>query len=86
MRFVLDLQSRKVLLDIAQVEVLASILDGAEELCDIDVGNNIGDHGYAKQFIHGVGVFDLGKHMDLKVLSTDKYESLKFVTKQQEKK
>lgn len=87
MKFVIELYGgTKVLLDHQQLDILATALDGAETLKDIDVGRDNGDHGYAKQYIHGLAPYKSSEHLSIKLMSTEEYEALKFITKQQEKK
>ena len=86
MKFVLDMYGTKVLLTHEQLEILATALDGAEMLKDIDVGRENGDHGYANQYIHGITNYKLSDQLGLKIMSTEEYEALKFVTKQQQEK
>lgn len=87
MKFMFELYGgTKVLLTHAQLEILTTALDGAEMLKDIDVGKDNGDHGYAKQYIYGLAPWRTSEHLSMRVMSTEEYEAMKFVTKQQEAK
>lgn len=88
MRFVIDMYggNGKVLLTYEQLEILATALDGAEMLKDIDVGKDNGDHGYANQYIYGIKPWRTSENLNVKLMSSEEYETLKFITKQQEKK
>lgn len=87
MRFVIELYGGvKVLLTHEQLEILSTALDGAEMMKDIDVGKDNGDHGYINQFIYGIKPWRTSENLNVKLMSTEEYETMKFVTKQQEKK
>jgi len=87
MRFVIELYGGvKVLLTHEQLEILSTALDGAEMMKDLDVGKDNGDHGYAKQYIYGIAPWRTSENLSLKLMSSEEYEAMKFVTKQQEKK
>lgn len=87
MRFVVELYGGvKVLLTHEQLEILSTALDGAEMMRDIEVGKDNGDHGYNNQYIYGIKPWRTSENLNVKLMSTEEYEAMKFVTKQQEKK
>lgn len=87
MRFMIELYGgTKVLLTHDQLEILTTALDGAEMLKDIDVGKDNGDHGYAKQYVYGIGAWRTIENLSVRLMSSEEYEAMKFVTKQQEQK
>lgn len=87
MRFVVELYGGvKVLLTHEQLEILSTALDGAEMVKDIEVGKDNGDHGYNNHLIYGIKSWRTSENLNVKLMSAEEYEAMKFVTKQQEKK
>ncbi len=86
MKFIVDLNGSKVVLNQSQLEILTTALTGAERLRDIDVGKNNGTHGYSNQYIDGIKEFHMRTALQISVLSEDEYEALKFVSKQHPEK
>lgn len=82
MKFIVDLNGSKVVLNQSQLEILTTALTGAERLRDIDVGKNNGTHGYSNQYIDGIVEYHMRTSLHINVLSEDEYESMKFVAKQ----
>lgn len=86
MKFIVEISGASVLLDANQMQILSTALTGAERMVSLDVGRDNGTHGYANQYIHGVGEYHQPDMLSVKVLPAEDYEARKFITKQHAEK
>lgn len=86
MKFIVEISGTSVLLDANQMQILSTALTGAERLTNIDVGRDNGTHGYANQYVYGVGSYNQPDLLSVKILPAEDYEARKFITKQHEGK
>jgi hypothetical protein len=85
MRFVVDVSDNKVLLTYDQLEKLSALLCEAESMQDKWVGPNKGTTGSGNAYLTTIQAFNPIEQLDLKPVSDEQVEAIKFVQKQQEK-
>lgn len=85
MRFVVDISDHKVLLTYDQLEKLSALLCKTESLHDKWVGAGKGSTGSGNAYLTIIQAFNPIEQLELKVVSDEQVEAIKFVQKQQEK-
>lgn len=85
MRFVVDVSDNKVLLTYDQLEKLSALLCETEIMQDKWVGPNKGTTGSGNSYLTTIQAFNPIEQLDLKPVSDEQVEAIKFVQKQQEK-
>jgi hypothetical protein len=84
MKFIVELNGHRVILDAGRLEILASALNGSDYMHDHHVGTGNGTSGHAKSYIPVLKPYNLHENFALKVLDEEHYEAVKFITKQQD--
>lgn len=85
MKFVMSINSRKVLLTSEQLEQLAALLGNVETMEDKWVGSGKGTTGSGDSYIPVIYPYNPLEHLNLSLVSDEQVEAIKFVQKQQEK-
>jgi hypothetical protein len=81
MKYLLNLNDVKVLLDETQVTELVALLGSCEQLVDHHVGKNNGDHGYDMTYIYHVKPINIMESLSLRPMPDDQYGAAVLVTK-----
>lgn len=84
LNFVVEIASKKVVLDAAKLEVLWDIVHGADTLAEKWVGSGKGTTGSSKEYVPIINIFEAHKDLTITTVSQDQVEAIKFVMKQQE--
>ena len=84
LKFVVEIASKKVVLDTAQLEKLWDIVHGADVMAEKWVGSGKGTTGSSKDYIPIINMFESPKDLSVTIVSQEQIEAIKFVMKQQE--
>lgn len=84
LNFVVEIASKKVVLDAAQLEKLWDVVHGADILIEKWVGSGKGTTGSSKEYIPIISMFEAHKDLAVTTVSQEQIEAIKFVMKQQE--
>lgn len=84
LNFVVEIASKKVVLDAAQLEKLWDIVHGADVMAEKWVGSGKGTTGSSKDYIPTINMFEAHKDLSITTVSQEQIEAIKFVMKQQE--
>lgn len=84
LNFVVEIASKKVVLDAAQLEKLWDIVHGADVMSEKWVGSGKGTTGSSKDYLPIISMFEAHKDLTITTVSQDQVEAIKFVMKQQE--
>lgn len=84
LNFVVEIASKKVVLDATQLEKLWDIVHGADVMAEKWVGSGKGTTGSSKDYIPIINMFEAHKDLSITTVSQEQIEAIKFVMKQQE--
>ena len=84
LKFVVEIASKKVVLDTAQLEKLWDIVHGVDVMAEKWVGSGKGTTGSSKDYIPIINMFESPKDLSVTIVSQEQIEAIKFVMKQQE--
>lgn len=81
MRFTFTVGGTTVVATAEQLEAMTRILENCDALHDHSVGKDLGTHGYNMSYIHHIRPYNVSESLSVKLMSDDKYEATKLVTK-----
>lgn len=84
LNFVVEIASKRVVLDAAKLEKLWDIVHGADVMSEKWVGSGKGTTGSSKDYLPIISMFEAHKDLTITTVSQDQVEAIKFVMKQQE--
>lgn len=80
MKFVMELNGNKLLLESAQLEAIVNALNGAEYLESKYIGNKLGANG--SNYIDLISPLVLRDATKVSMMSEEEYGAMKFITQQ----
>ena len=84
LNFVVEIASKKVVLDAAKLEKLWDLVHGADVMAEKWVGSGKGTTGSSKDYIPIINTFESPKDLSVTIVSQEQIEAIKFCMKQEQ--
>ena len=84
LNFVIEIASKRVVLDAAKLEKLWDLVHGADVMAEKWVGSGKGTTGSSKDYIPIINTFESPKDLSVTIVSQEQIEAIKFCMKQEQ--